>query len=78
MFGIPEKTSLDNEYNIIDNNDKDKISFLFNYIEADENNIKSFFRLGKEGDKPRPIKIILGSRDHTKDSIAKSSSLREY
>ena len=38
MFGIPEKTNLDNEYNIIANNNKDEISFLFNYIEADESN----------------------------------------
>ena len=40
-----------------------------------QNMTKNFFRLGKKGDKPRPIKVILDSPKSAKEALSKSSEL---
>ena len=77
IFGIPEKTNIDSG-EITANSDREKVSFVFQYIQVSENSIRSIFRLGKEGEKPRPIKVILTSRENAKDVLAKSTALSKY
>ena len=78
IFGIPEKTNIDTGNGTTAYNDKEKVSFVFKYIKGNEHGIKSIFRLGKEGEKPRPIKVILNSRENAKDVLTKSIALKEY
>ena len=78
IFGVPEKGTIESDAGIVATSDTEKIAFLFRYIGVDGSTVKSFFRLGKEGDKPRMLKVTLHSREHVKRVLTKSANLKEY
>ena len=61
IFGVPEDNNLEfateNGVNVSAKNDVDKVSAVIEYLESDKEKIVNMHRLGKKGEKSRPIKV---------------------
>ena len=55
-----------------------KIASIFHYAGTEVDNITGHFRLGKEGEKPRPLKVTLNSNQSAEDILSKSPALKRY
>ena len=80
IFGIPEDNfSIQQDENNDDQqiltDDKEKVSEILNRVKYN-GQFKQFMRLGKKGDKPRPIKVLFNSIADSKKVIANSKELK--
>lgn len=78
IFGVPESAPIDADEGIVANSDQEKVAFIFRFIGVENSTIKTFFRLGKPGDKPRPIKVTLFSNTYAKNVLSKCATLKSY
>ena len=84
IFGVTEKESLNitvnegaGETQLSADDDVAKIDIIMRYIKADtDNKIADFFRLGKENDKPRPIKLKMVNKEIAYEITRKSKLLK--
>ena len=76
LFGVPENDSL----TIADepaNTDKEKYELLFKYMGCSDIIVNDHYRLGKVGDKPRPIKITFESKEMAGSVLSCSRKLKD-
>ena len=77
VFGVPEHEMLIIGTDIA-STDWDKIQLIFKFLGVQsEVNVLDLFRLGKPGEKIRPIKIQLEKRSMVTTILSKASSLKE-
>ena len=78
FFGIPEEEKLqigEGENRIELSNDIDKISFMIDFMGGDKHQVANVYRLGKKGDKIRPIKTTFLSDIAAKYILTNSNKL---
>ena len=81
IFGVPELDE-DDEFMIEDEypeNDDEVCEKLFRFIGADEeyDKIDEVFRIGKKGEKPRPIKVKLSKKDAAAEIVRNAGELKK-
>ena len=79
---VPEREELvlDGEYDddsFRASTDNEKVHAISSRLGYDMNEVTQFFRLGKEGEKPRPLKIVLKSVDHARQILTHSKNLSD-
>ena len=78
FFGVPENNNIQVETNGIKTdlcNDMDKISGLIDLMGGEKQLISNIYRLGKKGDKNRPIKTTFQSVSAAKHTLTNSKKL---
>ena len=76
LFGVPEKDDL-TIHNDSATSDIEKYKLLFKFMDCSESTVVDHYRLDREGEKPRPIKLTFDSKEMAGRVLSSSRKLKD-
>ena len=76
LFGVPEKDDLTIHEDSA-TSDIEKYKLLFKFMDCSKNAVVDHYRLGREGDKPRPLKLTFESKEMAGKVLSNSRKLND-